>query len=327
MIHQTGWGYLDGWSLGKVNFLIYLDWTMSILSMLGSIILFIVCIRLPSKTISVKFIIALALADAFYSGANIMSNFLHMRMSEAVLCHIQGLTRYCSFILSIYFSACTAIVSYQPAAFLNRTNPNRFVACIASVGLLIFIGIPLFCVNFFERITIDVEVLDCGFKLQNEPSVMKILIFYCCLHSFPIIMALFIVIKGYLKALKSANEIPKAIMDQLGFKKHDLLLYPIILLMAFLPDLVSDITSIFSHPPPFWMLVIEISISHSIGIINAILYIKLRKLYQIGSPDRISEVTAELIGTNQEIDSVHSIYSSGIFHRRKTSRNGSLLIY
>ena len=143
MIHQIGWGYLDEWSLEKVNFLINLDWTVSIISLLGSLILFFICVRLPSKTLSVKFIIALALADVFFSAANIMSNFLHMRISEAFLCKAQGLTRYCSFILSIYFSACTAIVSYQPSAFLNRTNPNRFVAFVASIGLLIFFGIPI----------------------------------------------------------------------------------------------------------------------------------------------------------------------------------------
>lgn len=180
-----------------------------------------------------------------------------------------------------------------------------------------------YSVYSFNNVHIDVDVLDCNFKLQNEPSIPKILLFYSCLHSAPVLLALFIVIKGYLKALKSANEIPKALMDQLGFKKYHLLVYPIVLAMAFLPGLVSNITSVYRYPPPFWLLTLEISISHSIGTINAVLYIKLRKLYQIGHPGRYREETAELIDSMPELDSLRS----SMLPRRKTSTNGSLFVY
>jgi len=150
----------------------------------------------------------------------------------------------------------------------------------------------------------------------------ELLTFYLGFCGAPVLLALFVVIIGYLKALRSANEIPKAVMDQLGFKKHHLLLYPIVLLMAFLPNLVDGIASIYLYPPPFWLLVLDISISHSIGIINALLYINLRRLYQIGSPDRVSEGT-DMIGTCEEIESM----SSSIIRHRKTSINGSLFVY
>jgi len=144
MIHQKGWEEFPGWSMGKVNFLVVLDIIVSVLSLLGSIILFFFCIRLRSpKTLSVKFITALALSDVFYSTANILSNFLNMTTAEELFCQIQGSMRYCSFILSIYFSACTAIVSYQPSSFLNRTNSSIFVTLAASTGLLIFLGVPI----------------------------------------------------------------------------------------------------------------------------------------------------------------------------------------
>ncbi len=150
----------------------------------------------------------------------------------------------------------------------------------------------------------------------------ELLVFYLCFCGAPVLLALFVVIIGYRKALKSANEIPKAVMDQLGFKKLHLLLYPIVLLMAFLPNLVDGIASIYFYPPPFWLLILDISISHSIGSINALLYINLRKLYQIGSPDRISEGT-DFVGTCEEIESM----SSSMMRHRKTSLNGSLFVY
>ena len=118
-----------------------LDLIATILSFLGSLLMLYFCYRVPSpRAASLKFILAVSIADLFYSIANILSNF---ETSDGPLCYVEGVIRESSFILTIFFSTCTAVashkVSWQKGSFSRSTF---FILCaIVAPILCIFMSI------------------------------------------------------------------------------------------------------------------------------------------------------------------------------------------
>ena len=98
------------------------DLVATLLSLLGSIFMCYLYLRAPKpRTTSFKLILATSLADLLYTISNVMSNFENIETSN--LCYIEATIRNSSFILSIFFSACVAIVSYK--SFLPQRHFNQ----------------------------------------------------------------------------------------------------------------------------------------------------------------------------------------------------------
>ena len=131
-------------SVRGYHILFPLDLAVTVLSILGSSLTCYFCLRLPSynKTVSVKFIIALSIADFFYSIANVISNF--ESENSFTLCAVESWIRQSSYVLSIFFSACIAIVSYKSSLPDSIFNSNKFFMLTTLVGPLIFLLASIF---------------------------------------------------------------------------------------------------------------------------------------------------------------------------------------
>jgi len=125
------------------TFLYTLDLIATVLSFFGSIFMCYLCLRVPSpKTISIKFIFAIAVSDLFYTIANIMSFFEKVNQT-ILLCVAEANIRQSSFVLSIFFATCTAIVSYKAAVPHSTFNRGRFFKLSVIVAPLVYVLITL----------------------------------------------------------------------------------------------------------------------------------------------------------------------------------------
>lgn len=121
-------------------------------------------------------------------------------------------------------------------------------------------------------------------------------------------------------AKNKAADLPKAYLDQLGFHTSHLVLYPLVLNIALLPSIIDTTVAVYIYPPPYWLMVLEIGISHSIGFINAVMYIHLRKLYQPLSKQSDSSLTGEYVRDfTSDSESVTNSFARG----RETNRRSS----
>lgn len=97
----------------------------SILSLCGSLFMTFFACRMPSpKTVSLKFIIGIALADIAYSIVNIMSSFETEAMNS--LCYAESILRIWAKESSLFFAACIAILCYKSSRYGRKFNQDRF---------------------------------------------------------------------------------------------------------------------------------------------------------------------------------------------------------
>jgi len=75
-----------------------------------------------SSNISLRFVLAITLADLFYSISNLMSAFEGQTMNN--LCYIEAFIRQCSWILSVFFATCLSILCCK-ASSKNKHNFNQ----------------------------------------------------------------------------------------------------------------------------------------------------------------------------------------------------------
>ncbi len=124
----------------NAQFLYVLDLVVTTFSIFGSLFMLFLCLRMRrSFTLSLKFILAISIADFFYSLANVISNF-ERRPDTIGLCLFESIIRHCSFLLSIFFSTCTAVASYKASLPKQSFNQNRFFFLNVTIGTLICIG-------------------------------------------------------------------------------------------------------------------------------------------------------------------------------------------
>jgi len=99
-----------------------LDFVVSALSLLGGLVMAYFCFKTPvPRSTSVKFMIAIGLSDAVFSVSNLMSAF-ETKDSHG-LCATEAIIKEISFLLTIIFSTCTAIVAAkasQPSSFNSK---------------------------------------------------------------------------------------------------------------------------------------------------------------------------------------------------------------
>jgi len=121
------------------EFLYGLDLVVTTFSIFGSLFMLFLCLRMRrSLTLSLKFILAISIADFFYSLANVISNFEVVPYTTG-LCLFEAVIRHCSFLLSIFFSTCTAVASYK-ASFPNKKfDQGSFFVLNTTIGSLLCI--------------------------------------------------------------------------------------------------------------------------------------------------------------------------------------------
>ncbi len=127
---------IPGSNLPHASLLFNLDLISTILSTVASVWMIYSCFKLPSpKNTSLKLIMAVAIADLFYSIANIMSNFQTPGNDD--FCIFEAYIRQAAFLLSMFFSTMIAIASYKISALQINSTRNSFFAYSLMVGVLL----------------------------------------------------------------------------------------------------------------------------------------------------------------------------------------------
>jgi len=127
----------------------------------------------------------------------------------------------------------------------------------------------------------DQDNLGCALTLRNVPDKTTSYCFFFMTKGGPILLSFVVIIGGYMFCLKQMKEIPPEYLAQLEYKPYYLMLYPITLIVSFLPSFILHIINMISlDQVPAWLVLLRAVFTHTIGLSNAIIYIFFRKLYQ-----------------------------------------------
>jgi len=242
------------------------------LSLFGSFLMMCYCLRVKrSQSISVKFIMAIAVADFFYSMANLMAAFEDD--TNGPLCHLEAITRQFAFTLSIFFATCTARLCYKTSIIETAFSKNRFFKRSVTLGLTICTIVCLLPL-FIKKIIYANGNLMCLITFRAEDTTLTervvILMIY---QGIPVLFGLVVTIIGYGAAIVKVKRLPKDIAEQLGINVYRLLWYPAVLFITFLPGMIDNFLQIYyGFDRPVIIEAIHLSLTHSIGFTNAMVY-------------------------------------------------------
>ena len=122
----------------NASFLWWLDLIATGLSTLGSLYMMISCLRkLSNPNLSIKLLLAIAVADLIFSVANILSNFESENSDR--LCFIEAALRESSFLFAMFFAALAAVAPIF-AKKLSHSRFNRNIFLLISLVFCLFIS-------------------------------------------------------------------------------------------------------------------------------------------------------------------------------------------
>jgi len=76
------------------------------------------------------------------------------------------------------------------------------------------------------------------------------------------------------------REVQLEYLAKFNFQLYQLLWYPIVFFVTYLPYLIFDLVRIFHNSDHDWVLWLIIIFSHPIGLYNALLFVFQRRLYR-----------------------------------------------
>ncbi len=107
------------------------------LSFVGSIFIMYQCLRTPSpRSVTIKLILSIAVADFIYSIANLMSSFEDLGPIVSTLCSTEATLRSFSFLLSIFFASCLGIVCYKTLSRGPHFDQETFFKRSLYIGVI-----------------------------------------------------------------------------------------------------------------------------------------------------------------------------------------------
>lgn len=123
------------------TFLWWIDLIATSFSFIGSLWMIVHCFKAPSpKSLTLKLIAAIGMADFLYSVSNILSNFEtdieNEESQNFMLCEAEAILRQAAYVLSIFFSTCVAIASYFSACPRRKFKRTLFFYVSVLVGFL-----------------------------------------------------------------------------------------------------------------------------------------------------------------------------------------------
>lgn len=130
-------------------------------------------------------------------------------------------------------------------------------------------------------------------------------------RGLPILIGLIISVVGYIRIVAKMRELPPTYTNEIGIYKF--LWYPIGLIVLFTPTLLDPVITMFMNDRPVWYLAVRMFIPHSIGFVNALMYVLLRKLYQTQNKRKQSEMSAMMF-KDDETFTQQSLMTSSFNH-------------
>ena len=121
-------------NINSMPILFSIDLVATSLSLFGSIFMSFHCLKSSFPATSIKLIFALAIADFFYSVANLMAKF--EEVTSNLYCEVEAIIRGMSLFLSIFFATSTAMVCYRPVLAQDKSVQSPFFCTAVSLGLV-----------------------------------------------------------------------------------------------------------------------------------------------------------------------------------------------
>jgi len=92
-------------------------------------------------------------------------------------------------------------------------------------------------------------------------------------QGFPILIGLFITLWGYGLAIRTMKRLPKILVEASGFNVYQVLWYPAILFITFVPAFINSLVNQGDgDTPTVWIVALNLGLTHMIGFTNALLY-------------------------------------------------------
>ncbi len=95
----------------------------------------------------------------------------------------------------------------------------------------------------------------------------------------PILVGLWIVVYSYRKAISTLADIPACYFRDQSFSVYQLLWYPALFFVTYVPYVIFDIWGLLSNEKRTFMMIVLLILSHPVGFYNSVLFIIQRKLY------------------------------------------------
>jgi len=261
------------------------------LSLIGSIWMIYTCFNVPGpKTITLKFICAIAISDFCYSIANAFSSL--QTTNTYLLIKMEATLRQSSFLLSVFFSMCIATITYKSTISDRRFKQTIFYYITIIMAPIICFGMTIILPNFYyHEIRYDYGPLYSSI-ISIDLCRRKRLMFYMLYEGLPVILGFALTLSYYIRAYKALRRLPKTFLQQMNLRKSKLLWYPSILILSFLPCVVDNILEIMGSidDKRRGIRLARVLITNSIGLTNAVVYGIQRKLYRIDDPDKYEDM-------------------------------------
>jgi len=262
----------------------------SVLSFTGSSLMAYFCYKAPPpRHVSLKFVLAIAIADFFYSVANIMSAFEDVK-NMTPLCHIEGVIRVSSFMMTLYFTTCLAIICCRTSNLGKTRNQETFfrrsLILGAIIGLL-FVFSPLL---FPKYLTYNNGSLYCELSSPKDAHFDLEMIVLVITEGGPIVIAIIVTLASYYITIKRLKRLPKDILKSMNVRTSRLFTYPIVLFLTFVPCIAYSFTiKIVNSEGILALQCVHLMMTHSIGLTNAIIYGVHKKIDTSSSSDSLAE--------------------------------------
>ncbi len=129
-----------------------------------------------------------------------------------------------------------------------------------------------------QKFVIAMGPLTCWIAVVKDVPVADGIIFYMSYRGLPILVGLIIVILAYKKAITSLKDVPKCYFQNENFSVYQLLWYPAIFFITYIPYVILDSTAGLINRS--FIMILALIFSHPIGFYNALLFIIQRRLYK-----------------------------------------------
>jgi len=269
----------------EISFLHNVNYVAAVLSFFGSLWMAYFCLKNPApRPVSLHILLAIAISDLVYSICNIMSEY--EGPTTDTYCKVEGMVRHFSFVSTVYWTSCTAILCYKTSTYANSFNQMGFFRKAIYLNIFIMILIAIIP-QFTDKVSFNKGTLFCWMNYTSEAKTVgqKLFVRFFIEHLI-VGSALVVTIVGYYKAIKNLNQLPQYLIDHIDVKVYKLMWYPTALFLTFIPSMLDNVWAILSETPASVpVLAFHVGVTHIIGFTNAFVYGTQRKSYRASSVD------------------------------------------
>ena len=111
---------------------------------------------------------------------------------------------------------------------------------------------------------------------------------------------------GYFRTVRYVRKYSEQAMTHMDVNIHKLYWYPLVIFITFTPSVVNNLVQILYKESFLILEIIHLSLTHSIGFTNAVLYGLQRRLYVYNSADDDDEAEEDNKQNYQRFSSIYS---------------------